>query len=133
MSGGLFGYTSFYPETTINEKEQLKVGQGYNFQYMEHSDVYKETKNKYQELLQPIKSLPVPDKLKPFSINDIGRTMNGTYGLNASYYHGLDVGNDDKLFGTEKYIPEAYPNQFYNTQKFSPVFLALNNPNKNDI
>ena len=133
MSGGLFGYTSFFPETTIDETKQLKAGQGYKVQYMEHSQIYGETKDKYQELLQPMRKLPVPDELNSFPINDIGRTMDGTYRLNASFYNGLDVGHDDKSYGREKYIPEAYPNRYYNTQKFSPGFLALNNQNKDDI
>ena len=40
MSGGLFGYVSYYPETTIDEKKQIKAGEGYNNQYIEHSKIY---------------------------------------------------------------------------------------------
>jgi len=122
---GLFGYTSYYPETTYNEKEQLKAGQGYNFLKLDHEPVYAETKLKFQELYQPIKEVDQTGDLKPFTINDIGRTYDPTYRLNASYYSGLIGKENDKPFGTEIYIPPSYPNHYYNTQKISPLYLAL--------
>ena len=120
------GFTSFIPETTYKQEEQLKIGQGYNFLRADHEDVYKETKVKFQELEQPIKEFDATEDLKDFSINDIGRTMNGTYGLNASYYNDLIGQENEKPYGTELYIPQSFPQHYYNTQKFAPSFLALN-------
>lgn len=122
---GLFGFTSFYPETTVKPEEQIKPGQGYNIVYLDHQPVYAETKEKFQELYQPIKEIEIPTELNDFSINDIGRTYDPTFGLNASYYSGL-IGNlNQKPYGTEIYRPPAYPNHAYNTQKFSPAYIAL--------
>lgn len=125
MSGGLFGFTSSTPQTTYNEKEQMKIGAGYNFLRADHEPIYQETKEKFQELYQPIKEINATKELKPFTINDIGNTMQPAYGLNASYYSGL-IGNEkEKPYGTEIFIPQSFPNHMYNPQKFSPIFLAL--------
>ena len=85
---GLFGYTSYYPETKYKPEEWIKPGQGYNFLVAHHQPVYKETKDKFQDLYQPTKDIDIPKDLKSYTINDIGRTMHSTYGLNASYYNG---------------------------------------------
>ena len=50
--------------------------------------------------------------------------MELSYRLNASYHNGLISKFNDKPYGSEVYIPEAYPNHFYNNQQFSPLFLA---------
>jgi hypothetical protein len=126
MSGGLMGFTSFMPETSYKPEEQIKPGQGYNILRAEHEEVYKETKNKFQELKQPISEIKYDKPLQDFAINDFSRTMHQTYGLNASYYNGLTDNKKEYPYGQEKYIPEAYPNYYYNTHKFSPVYLALN-------
>ncbi len=121
----LFGFTSYYPETTYKPDEQLKAGQGYNIVKADHEPVYYETKLKFQELYQPIKEIDATKELKSFPINDIGRTFDPTYRINASYYNNLIGKENDKPYGTEIYIPQSFPNHFYNTQKFSPIFLAL--------
>lgn len=127
MSGGLFGRTNtdYISEYTYIPTEQLKAGEGYNVLRADHEPIYKETKDKFQELYQPIKEFDNTKDLKPFTINDIGRTMHGSYGLNASYYNSLIKKQDDKPYGTEIHIPPSYPNHYYNTRKFSPVFVAL--------
>jgi len=125
MSAGLFGFTSYYPETTYIPEEQLKVGQGYNVLKADHEPLYSETKNKFQELYQPIKEIDHNQNLKEFSINDLGRTMHGSYGLNASHYNGLRDDKKEYPYGTQVFYPQSFPNHYYNTQKFSPVFLAL--------
>ena len=51
--------------------------------------------------------------------------MHQTYGLNASYYNGLSDKNKEYPYGTQIHIPQSFPNHFYNTNKFSPLFLAL--------
>ena len=132
MSGGLFGYTSFYSETQdLNSKEALKNGAGYGLLKYETEPNYKETtdiNDKYGYLTQPIKIIENPENLKPFTINDISRTMDATYGLNASYYNGLVGKGNDFSYGRELYIPPTYPNHYYNTQKFAPIYTALNSP-----
>jgi hypothetical protein len=125
MSGGLFGFTSFIPETTYKPEEQLKVGQGYNVLKADHEPIYAETKLKFQELYQPINEIDKTKELNEFPINDFGRTMHQTYGLNASYYNGLSDKNKEYPYGTQINIPQSFPNHFYNTNKFSPLFLAL--------
>jgi len=122
----LFGFTSYYPETTYKPAEQLKAGQGYNVVKADHEPIYYETKSKFQELYQPIKEIDATKQLNPFPINDIGRTFDPTYRINASYYNNLIGKEKEKPYGTEIYIPKSFPNHFYNTQNFSPVFLALN-------
>jgi len=120
----LFGYTTYYPTTNIDESKWAKPGQGYNVNKVEHENVYAKTRDKFQELYQPIKTTDMTKDLKEFTDNDFSRTMHQTYGLNASYYNGL-IGNfNDKPYGSEFYIPQAFPNHFYNTNKFSPVFLS---------
>jgi len=132
MSGGLFGYTSFYSETQdLNTKEALKHGAGYGLLKYETEPNYKETKDvndTYGYLTQPTKIIDNPENLKPFTINSISRTLDPTYGLNASYYNGLVGKGNDFSYGRELYIPQAYPNHYYNTQKFAPVYRALNSP-----
>ena len=119
-----FGYTSFMPTTTYNEKEWIKAGQGYSVLKADHEPLYAETKEKFQELYQPIRTVDATKDLNDFSQNDYGRTLDGSYRLNASYYSGLIGKMNEKPYGTEVYIPQAYPNHYYNTQKFSPTFLA---------
>ena len=102
-----------------------KVGQGYNVLKADHEPLYSETKNKFQELYQPIKEIDYNQNLKEFSTNDIGRTMHGSYGLNASHYNGLRDDKKEYPYGTQVFYPQSFPNHYHNTQKFSPVFLAL--------
>ena len=33
-------------------------------------------------------------------------------------------------YGQQVYIPESYPNHYYNTNMFSPLFLAMNKEKK---
>jgi len=120
----LFGYTTYYPTTNIDESKWAKVGQGYNLNKVEHEMIYAETKEKFQELYQPIRTSDLTSEIKEFTDNDFSRTMHPTYGLNASYHNGLISKFNDKPYGTEVYIPVAYPNHFYNNQQFSPLFLA---------
>ncbi len=125
MSGGLFGFTSYYPETTYKPEEQIKAGQGYNFLKANHDEIYNETKNKFQQLEQPISEINQDKKMNDFSINDFGRTMHQTYGLNASHYNGLTDNVKEYPYGTQKFFPQTFPNHFYNPNKFSPVYLAF--------
>jgi hypothetical protein len=132
MSAGLFGYTSYYLETQdFNPQEALKPGAGYGLLKYETEPNYKQTKDINSSigyLTQPTKTLVIEPTLNPFTINDIGRTQNPTYGLNASWYHGLRDKKPEFNYGTEIYFPPAYPNHYYNTQKFAPIYNALNKP-----
>jgi len=120
----LFGYTSYFPTTSIDESKWGIVGQGYNVNRIEHQPVYAETKDKFQELYQPIRTPDLTQELKDFTDNNFSRTMHPTYGLNANYHNGVIGKVDDKPYGTEMYYPKAYPNHFFNNNTFSPVFLA---------
>lgn len=132
MSGGLFGFTSYYSETQdLNTNEALKEGAGYGLLKNETEPNYKQTKDindKIGYLTQPTKKIELEPNLKPFTINDISRTMDWSYGLNASWYHGLRDKLPEFNYGTERYYPQAFPNHFYNPQKIAPVYNALNNP-----
>ncbi len=86
--------------------------------------MYSETKNKFQNLYQPVKAIDHNQNLKEFSIKDIGRIMDGTYRLNASHYNGLRDDKKEYPYGTQVFYPQSFPNHFYNTYKFSPAFLA---------
>lgn len=132
MSGGLFGFTSYYSETQdFNPQEALKEGGGYGLLKYETEPNYKQTKDINSQigyLTQPTKTIELDPNLKPFTINDIGRTMDGSYGLNASWYNGLRDKRPEFNYGVERHYPQAYPNHFYNPQKFAPVYTALNSP-----
>ena len=104
----------------------MKAGQGYNFLKADNDPIYYETKIKYQELYQPIKEVDATKDLKEFSMNDISKTFDPSYRINASYYNELIGKGQEKPYGTEVYFHQSYPNHFYNTQKFSPIFVALN-------
>lgn len=126
--GGLFGFTSFYSETQdLNVKEALKEGAGYGLLRYETEPNYAETKtinSKFGYLTQPL--LVVPEKpLTGATINDFSRTADPTYGLNASFYNNLIGRVDEFNYGTERHYPVTYPNHYYNTHKFSPVFMGL--------
>ena len=40
------------------------------------------------------------------------------------FYKGLSDDRKEYLYGQQVYIPEACPDHYYNTNKFSPAFLA---------
>ena len=82
---GLFGKTSYMPETSYKPEKRIKAGQGYSVLKADHDDVYKETKDNFQELKQPIKEFDLTKDLKEFPSNDYGRTLDGSYRLNAQY------------------------------------------------
>lgn len=131
MSGGLFGYTSFFSQTqNFNPDESLKEGAGYGLLKYETEPNYEETKRKndlYGYLTQPT-TIHHENPLEPFKINSIGRETHPTYGLNASYYNGLLGKVNDKPFGTEVFFPKAYPDHFYNPYKNSPTYLGISSP-----
>jgi len=131
MSGGLFGYTGFFPETqNFNPDEALKEGAGYGLLKYETETNYEETKRKndlYGYLTQPT-SIYHENPLEAFKINCFGRETHPTYGLNASYYNGLIGKQADKQFGEVVYFPKTYPQHFYNPYKNSPTYLGISSP-----
>ena len=53
--------------------------------------------------------------------------MRMTYFCNGSEFQlkSLSDNNEEYPYGTQINIPQSFPNHFYNTNKFSPLFLAL--------
>ena len=52
--------------------------------------------------------------------------------LNNSFYNGLSINDKHYSYGQQVYIPESYPNHYYNTNMFSPLFLAMNKEKKEE-
>ena len=91
---------------------------------------YEETKrinDKFGYLLQPTSTF-IENPLEKFKVNSISTDLHSQYALNASFYNGLIGKQDDFVYGRELYIPKAYPNHFYNTQKTAPVLDGISNP-----
>ena len=52
--------------------------------------------------------------------------------FNNSFYNGLAINDKHYSYGQQVYIPESYPNHYYNTNMFSPLFLAMNKEKKQE-
>ena len=89
---------------------------------------FQETKEKFGEYPKVNKTV-IPDEFKDFTINDIAAQFQPMARLNNSFYNG--VPNDKTyLYKQEVYIPESYPNHYYNTNMFSPLFIAMSKEKK---
>ena len=125
----LFGYTN--PDILSRHQKELKdeyYQVGYSVPWLQSMEIFQETKEKFGEYPKVNKTV-IPDEFKDFTINDIAANFQPMARLNNSFYNG--VPNDKHYsYGQQVYIPESYPNHYYNTNMFSPLFLAMNKEKK---
>jgi hypothetical protein len=125
----LFGYTnpdilSRYPKEIKDEYYQV----GYSVPWLQSMENFKETKEKFGEYPKVNKTV-IQNEFNDFPINDIAAQFQPMARLNNSFYNG--VPNDKSyLYGQQVYIPDSYPNHYYNTNMFSPLFLAMSKEKK---
>ena len=127
----LFGYTnpdilSRYPKEKNDEYYQV----GYSVPWLQSMENFKETKEKFGEYPKVNKTV-IPDEFNDFPINDIAANFQPMARLNNSFYNG--VSNDKTyLYKQQVHIPDSYPNHYYNTNMFSPLFLAMSKEKKEE-
>ena len=127
----LFGYTnpdflSRYPKEIKDEYYQV----GYSVPWLQSMENFKETKEKFGEYPKVNKTV-IPDEFNDFPINDIAANFQPMARLNNSFYNG--VSNDKTyLYKQQVHIPDSYPNHYYNTNMFSPLFLAMSKEKKEE-
>ena len=125
----LFGYTN--PDILNRRQNEIKQEYyqvGYSVPWLQKIENYQETKEKFVEYPKVNKTV-IPDEFKDFTINDIAAQFQPMARLNNSFYN--DVPNDKHYsYKQEVYIPESYPNHYYNTNMFSPLFLAMTKEKK---
>ena len=126
----LFGYTN--PDFLSRHQDEIKEEYykvGYTVPWLQSMENFKETKEKFGEEPKVNKTV-IPDEFKDFTINDAAAQFEPMARLNNSFYNGLAIDDKHYSYKQEVYIPESYPNHFYNTNMFSPVFLAMNKEKK---
>jgi len=126
----LFGYTnpdilSRYPKEIKDEYYQV----GYSVPWLQSMENFKETKEKFGEYPKVNKTV-IQDEFKDFTINDVAANFQPMARLNNSFYNGLAIDDKHYSYGQQVYIPESYPNHYYNTNMFSPLFLAMSKEKK---
>ena len=126
----LFGYTnpdilSRYPKEIKDEYYQV----GYSVPWLQSMENFKETKEKFGEYPKVNKTV-IQNEFNDFPINDVAANFQPMARLNNSFYNGLAIDDKHYSYGQQVYIPESYPNHYYNTNMFSPLFLAMNKEKK---
>jgi hypothetical protein len=125
----LFGYTN--PDfLSRHQKETQSDGTNiYNGSWVKRMENFQETKEKFGEYPKVNKTV-IPNEFNDFPINDIAAQFQPMARLNNSFYNGLAIDDKHYSYGQQVYIPESYPNHFYNTNMFSPLFLAMSKEKK---
>ena len=122
----LFGYAFQDP---INKYQPEKIEKNiFHPTYLPYVVNQENTKSieKYKEKLQPATdNSKIPNEFKQFSNNSIAANFQPQASLFNSYYNGVS-NKEDFVYKKEVYIPKVLPNHYYNSNKFSPAFLALN-------
>jgi hypothetical protein len=126
----LFGFTSpdiinRYPKETPSDGTNM-----YNGSWVKRMENFEETKEKSGGY--PRENIKiVPDKFNDFTINSIAANYQPS--LFNSFYNGLATDDKHYSYKQQVYIPESYPNHYYNTNTFSPLYLAeMKRMNKTD-
>ena len=130
--GSLFGFTN--PDIINRYQKEVKdeyYQVGYSVPWLQNMENFKETKEKFGEYPKVNKTV-IPDEFKDFTINDVAAQFQPMARLNNSFYNGLAINDKHYSYGQEVYIPESYPNHYYNTNMFSPLFLAMNKEKKSE-
>ena len=126
----LFGYTN--PDFINRYQKEIKdeyYQVGYSVPWLKSMENFKETKEKFGEYPK-VNIKVIPDEFKDFTINDVAAQFQPMARLNNSFYNGLSIDDKHYSYGQQVYIPESYPNHYYNTNMFSPLFLAMNKEKK---
>jgi hypothetical protein len=75
----------------------------------------------------------IPNDFNEATINDAAKQFNPVSNLFNNFYNGLSDYKKEYLYGHQVYVPEAYPSHYYNTNTFSPAYLAeVRRQNKQD-
>ena len=128
----LFGYTN--PDFLSRHQNEIKdeyYKVGYTVPWLQKMENFEETKEKFGEYPKVNKTV-IPDEFKEFTINDAAAQFQPMARLNNSFYNGLAIDDKHYSYKQQVYIPESYPNHFYNTNMFSPVYLALSKEKKEE-
>ena len=126
----LFGYTSPDILNRYQKDNNDDSTTGYQISWVRSMENFKETKEKFGEYPKVNKTV-IPNEFNDFPINDIAANFQPMARLNNSFYNGVQ--NDKHYsYGQQVYIPESYPNHYYNTNMFSPLFLAMNKEKKEE-
>ena len=126
----LFGYTN--PDILSRHQKEIKdeyYKVGYSVPWLQSMEIFKETKEKFGEYPKVNKTV-IPDEFKDFTINDVAAQFQPMARLNNSFYNGLAIDDKHYSYKQQVYIQESYPNHYYNTNMFSPVFLAISKEKK---
>ena len=126
----LFGYTNPDILSRHQKDNNDDSTRGYTISWLQKMDNFEETKNIFGEYPKLNKTV-ITNEFNDFPINDIAANFQPMARLNNSFYNG--VPNDKTyLYKQEVYIPDSYPNHFYNTNMFSPLFLAISKEKKEE-
>ena len=128
----LFGYTN--PDILSRHQNEIKdeyYKVGYTVPWLQKMENFEETKEKFGEYPKVNKTV-IPDEFKDFTINDAASQFEPMARLNNSFYNGLAIDDKHYSYGQQVYVPESYPNHFYNTNMFSPLFLAMSAEKKEE-
>lgn len=119
----IFGYTN--PDVlSRHQKETPSDGTNmFNGSWVQRMENFKDIKEMFGGYPRVNKTV-IPDTFNDFTINSISANFKPEAGLFSNLYNGLS--NDEKTYsyGQQIYIPPSYPNHFYNTNKFSPLYIA---------
>ena len=126
----LFGYTNPDILSRHQKDNNDDSTRGYTISWLQKMDNFEETKNIFGEYPKLNKTV-ITNEFNDFPINDIAANFQPMARLNNSFYNG--VPNDKTyLYKQEVYIPDSYPNHYYNTNMFSPLFLAMSKEKKEE-
>jgi hypothetical protein len=125
----LFGYTNPDFLSRRQTETQSDGTNIYNGSWVKRMENFQETKDKFGEYPKVNKTV-IPNEFNDFPINDIAAQFQPMARLNNSFYNGLAIDDKHYSYKQQVYIPESYPNHFYNTNMFSPLFLAMSKEKK---
>ena len=118
----LFGYTNpdiLNRHQNNNNDDSVR---GYQISWIRRMENFEDFKNKHVEI--PRTNIEVfPEKLNDFKINDIAANFQPQVRLFNSFYNGVE-NEKTYSYNQQVYVPPSYPNHFYNTHTFSPLYLA---------
>jgi len=130
----LFGYTA--PSILSPYQEEIKDDNGtniYNSSFVKRMEITQETKDKsigYPKV--NIQEIPNEFNEATNNNNDIAKQSHPVSNLDNGFYNGLSDNKKEYLYGQETYIPPSYPKHYYNTNSFSPLYLAEMKTKAND-
>ena len=119
----LFGYTNPDILDRLQNETPSDGTHMFNGSWVQRMENFKEIKEMIGEYPR-VNIQAMPEKLNDFTINSISANFKPEAGLFNNLYNGLS--NDEKTYSYRQqvYIPPSYPNHFYNTNTFSPLYIA---------